>query len=102
MEKKIIAEGMKLLIAVASLSVVLLIGISIAAEGRPSPTTTTSTTTSTNYNGGSSNYKQTACLNKVLELGQRGIISDVGGFNGGLFECSQIQWSGSIYEVLAK
>jgi hypothetical protein len=48
---------------------------------------------------GSDSYKQAACLGKVLEFAQRGIIRDVGGFYGGISECSQIKWSGSIYQL---
>jgi hypothetical protein len=94
MEKKIMAKSLTLLITVASLSAVLVVGISIAVAAAPlSPT---------NYNSGSSNYKQTTCMDKVLEFSQEGIIRDIGGFNGGLFECSQIQWAGSIYGVVTK
>ena len=94
MEKtKIIAKSMTLLVTVASLSAILLVGISISAAAGLSP--------ANNYNSGSS-YKKITCLDKVLELGQEGVVRDVGGFNGALFECSQIQWSGSIYAVVAK
>ena len=93
MEKKIIAKTLTLLITMASLSAILLVGISISAAAGLSP--------ANNYNSGSS-YKKMTCLDKVLEFGQEGIIRDVGGFNGGLFECSQIQWSGSVYGVVAK
>jgi hypothetical protein len=67
-----------------SLSVVLL-GVSLAT-GLPS------------YYYGDDLYKKAACLGKVLGFAQRGIIRDGGRFNGGIFECSHIQWSGSIYE----
>ena len=93
MEKKIIAKTLTLLITMASLSAILLVGISISAAAGLSP--------ANNYNSGSS-YKKMTCLDKVLEFGQEGIIHDIGGFNGGLFECSQIQWSGSVYGVVAK
>ncbi len=43
-------------------------------------------------------HKQVACLGKVLEFAQKGIIRDIGGFNGGMSECLQIKWSGSIYK----
>jgi hypothetical protein len=43
-------------------------------------------------------YKQAVCLNKVLDFAQMGIVRDGGGFNGAMSECSQIQWSGSIYD----
>ena len=93
MEKKIIAKTLTLLITMASLSAILLVGISISAAAGLSP--------ANNYNSGSS-YKQTRCLDKVLEFGQEGIVRDIGGFNGALLECSQIQWSGSVYGVVAK
>ena len=93
MEKKIIAKTLTLLITMASLSAILLVGISISAAAGLSP--------ANNYNSGSA-YKKMTCLDKVLEFGQEGIVRDIGGFNGGLFECSQIQWSGSVYGVVAK
>ena len=93
-KKKIMAKSLTLLITVASLSAILLVGISIsAAAAGLSP--------ANNYNSGSS-YKKMTCFDKVLEFGQEGIIRDVGGFNGALLECSQIQWSGSVYGVVAK
>jgi hypothetical protein len=92
-KKKIMAKSITLLLTVASLSAVLAAGIGISAAASLSP--------ANNYNSGSS-YKKITCLDKVLELGQEGVIRDVGGFNGALFECSQIQWSGSIYAVVAK
>jgi hypothetical protein len=87
-KKKIMAKTLTLLITVASLSAVLVVGVSISAAAGLS------------HSG--SSYKQTTCLNKVLEFGRYGIVRDIGGFNGGLFECSQIQWTGSIYGVVAK
>jgi hypothetical protein len=93
-KKKIMAKSLTLLVTVASLSVVLAVGISITAA----------TGLSANQPNGSSSssYKQMTCLDKVLEFGQEGIVRDVGGFNGGLFECSQIQWSDSIYGAVTK
>ena len=87
-KKKIMAKTLTLLITVASLSAVLVVGVSISAAAGLS------------HSG--SSYKQITCLNKVLEFGRYGVVRDIGGFNGGLFECSQIQWAGSIYEVVAK
>ena len=92
-KKKIMAKSMTLLVTVASLSAILLVGISISATAGLSP--------ANNYNGGNSSKTMT-CLDKVLEFGHEGLVRAVGGFNGALFECSQIQWSGSIYEVVAK
>ena len=89
------SKSLTLLVTVASLSAILLVvGTSISAPAAgQSP--------ANNYNSVSS-YKKMTCLDKVLEFGQEGIIRDIGGFNGGLFECSQIQWAGSIYNVVAK
>ena len=92
-KKKIMAKSLTLLVTVASLSAILLVGISISAAAGLSP--------ANNYNSGSS-YKKMTCLDKVLEFGQEGIVRDIGGFNGALLECSQIQWSGSVYGVVAK
>ena len=92
-KKKIMAKSLTLLVTVASLSAILLVGISIAATAGLSP--------ANNYNSVSS-YKKMTCLDKVLQLGQEGVIRDMGGFNGGLFECSQIKWAGSIYGVATK
>jgi hypothetical protein len=94
MEKKeIMAKSLTLLVTVASLSSILLVGISISATAGLSP--------ANNYNSGGS-YKKMTCLDKVLEFSEEGLVRDIGGFNGALFECSQIQWSGSIYGVVAK
>lgn len=92
-KKKIMAKSLALLVTVASLSAILLVGISISAAAGLSP--------ASNYNSGSA-YKKMTCLDKVLELGQGGVVRDIGGFNGAVFECSQIQWAGSIYGLVAK
>jgi hypothetical protein len=42
-------------------------------------------------------YKRAACLDKVQEFARQGMVREAGGFNGGISECSQIQWPGSIY-----
>ena len=95
-KKKIMAKSFTLLVTVASLTAILLVGISISAAAGLTPP-------ANKYNSGSSSsYKKMTCSDKVLEFGQEGIIRDVGGFNGGLFECSQIKWTGSIYGVFAK
>jgi hypothetical protein len=84
MDKKI-RRILTILVTIVSLSVVLL-GVGLATG-----------LSSYYYNSGDL-YKQTACLGKVLGFAQKGIIRDVGGFNGAIFECLQIRWSGSIYE----
>ena len=92
-KKKIMSKSLTLLVTVTSLSAGRLVGISIFA--------TAGVSSANNYNTIIS-YKKTTCLDKVLEFGQEGVIRDMGGFNGGLFECSQIKWAGSIYEVVTK
>jgi hypothetical protein len=82
MDKKI-RRTLTILVTVVFLSVVLL-GVGFA------------TGLSSYY--GSDIHKQAACLGKVLGFAQKGIVRDIGGFNGGISECSQIQWYGSIYE----
>ena len=74
-----------ILVGIVSVSVVLL-GVGIA------------TGMSSYYYSSAGVYKQVACLDKVHEFAQRGIVTDTGGFHGAIFECSQIQWPGSIYE----
>jgi hypothetical protein len=92
--KNVMEKSLTLFVTVASLSAILLLESSIisAAAGLSS---------ANNYNSGSS-YKKMTCLDKVLEFGQEGRVRDAGGFNGALFECSQMQWAGSIYGVVAK
>lgn len=80
MDKKI-KGAMTIIVTIVSLLVVL-VGMSLA----------------TGLSSGGDLYKQTACLGKVLGFAQKGVIRDVGGFNGGRSECVQIQWSGSIYD----
>jgi hypothetical protein len=75
-----IKRAMTIIVTIVSLSVVLL-GMSLA----------------TGLTSDGDLYKKTACLGKVLGFAQQGIIRDMGGFNGAMSECVQIQWSGSIY-----
>ena len=75
-----------ILVAIASVSVVLL-GVGIATGLSPYY-----------YSSSADVYKHVACIDKVHEFAQRGIVRDTGGFHGAIFECSQIQWSRSIYE----
>ena len=76
---KRLRRTLTILVTVVSLSVILL------GVGLP-----------TGLSSGGDLYKQVACLGKVLGFAQKGIIHDVSGFNGGMSECVQIQWSGSI------
>ena len=42
-------------------------------------------------------YKQTLCTEKALDFAQKGIIRDVGGFNGAIYECTHMKYANSIY-----
>jgi hypothetical protein len=81
---KKIRRTLTILVTVVSLSVILL-GVGLA-------------TGLSSYYNSSDLYKQAVCLGKVLGFAQKGIIRDIGGFHGAIVECSQIRWSGSIYE----
>jgi hypothetical protein len=49
------------------------------------------------YTSSADSYKQTVCTDKVQELSQKGIIRDVGGFSGAVYECTHTKYAGSIY-----
>ena len=42
-------------------------------------------------------YKQTLCTGKALDFAQKGVIRDVGGFNGAIYECTHMNYANSIY-----
>jgi hypothetical protein len=42
-------------------------------------------------------YKQTRCTGKALDFGQKGVIRDVGGFNGVIYEYTLITYANSTY-----
>lgn len=42
-------------------------------------------------------YKQTLCTGKALDFAQKGVIRDVGGFNGAIYECTHMKYANSIY-----
>lgn len=42
-------------------------------------------------------YKQILCMEKTIEFAQKGIIRDVGGFNGAIYECTHMNYANSIY-----
>jgi hypothetical protein len=42
-------------------------------------------------------YKQTLCTGKALDFAQNGVIRDVGGFNGAIYECTHMKYTNSIY-----
>jgi hypothetical protein len=41
--------------------------------------------------------KITDCTSKVLELAQKGIVREVGGYNGAIYECTHMHGLSSIY-----
>jgi hypothetical protein len=49
------------------------------------------------YTSSADSHKQTVCTGKVQELSQKGIIRDVGGFSGAVYECTHTKYAGSIY-----
>jgi hypothetical protein len=49
------------------------------------------------YSSKADSYKVSVCTDKVQELSQKGIIRDVGGFSGAVYECTHIKYAGSIY-----
>jgi len=42
-------------------------------------------------------YKHALCTAKILDLSQKGVIRDAGGFNGGIYECMHMNSGNSIY-----
>lgn len=44
-----------------------------------------------------SSTKATVCTSKVLGLAQKGIIREVGGYNGAIYECIHMHGLSSIY-----
>jgi len=51
------------------------------------------------YSFSADSYKQTLCTGKVQKLSQKGIIHDVGGFSGAIYECTHTKYADSIYEM---
>jgi hypothetical protein len=49
------------------------------------------------YSFSADSYKQTLCTGKVQELSQKGIIRDVGGFSGAIYECTHTKYADSVY-----
>jgi len=49
------------------------------------------------YSTKADSYKLSACTGKVQELSQKGIIRDVDGFSGAVYECTHTKYAGSIY-----
>jgi hypothetical protein len=41
--------------------------------------------------------KHTNCTNKVLELAQKGIVRDVGGYYGAIYECTHMHGLSSVF-----
>lgn len=49
------------------------------------------------YSTPADSYKNTLCIGKVLDLSQKAVIRDIGGFNGGIYECMHMKSANSIY-----
>ncbi|MGB7955487.1 MAG: hypothetical protein WCF23_16040 [Candidatus Nitrosopolaris sp.] len=45
----------------------------------------------------SSSMKLTNCTSKVLELAQKGIVREVGGYYGAIYECTHMHGLSSLY-----
>jgi hypothetical protein len=45
----------------------------------------------------SSPMKLTSCTSKVLELAQKGIVREVGGYSGAIYECIHMHGWSSVY-----
>jgi len=54
-------------------------------------------TFSQSYGSTTNSYKHALCTAKILELSQKGVIRDAGGFNGGIYECMHMNSANSIY-----
>jgi hypothetical protein len=54
-------------------------------------------TFSQGYGSTTNSYKHALCTAKILDLSQRGVIRDTGGFDGGIFECMHMNYANSIY-----
>jgi hypothetical protein len=52
---------------------------------------------SQSYGSTTDSYKHALCTAKILDLSQRGVIRDTGGFDGGIFECMHMNYANSIY-----
>jgi len=68
-----------------------IVGIGIAA-----------TVLSTGLPSSYSSTKNGICTDKVLELAQKGVVRDVGGYNGAIFECVHMHGMSSVYGDVSK
>ena len=67
------------------LTIILVLGVATAlSTGLPSSYSST---------------KNTLCTAKVLELAQKGIIREVGGYYGALYECTHLHSMSSVYGI---
>ncbi len=72
-----------ILIVAVTLSVAVEIGYTISlAQG---------------YSSTTDSHIQSVCTGKVLDLSQKGIIRDVSGFSGGIYQCMHTRFAHSIY-----
>lgn len=73
------------------LTLLLAVSLSIAIE------IGLATTFPHGYASTTDSYKHSLCVTKVLDLSQKGVIRDAGGFNGAIYECVQMNSVNSIY-----
>jgi hypothetical protein len=74
------------------LIVLVIVSLSIVAAGIAS-----ATRLAAGYGNAVDSYKQTICTGKAIEFAQKGIIRDIGGFNGAIYECTHMNYPHSIY-----
>jgi hypothetical protein len=75
----------KVIIVIASIVISIIVGYSIV------------TTLSASLPSSISSTKIALCTTKVLELAQKGIIRDVAGYGGAIYECTHMHGLSSVY-----
>ena len=72
-------------------TLIVTVALSVAIEiGYP-------TSRAQGYTSNADSYRQTVCTGKVQELSQKGIIRDMGGFSGAVYEWTHTKYADSIY-----
>src|SRR5919197_2241326 len=49
------------------------------------------------YGATDDSHKQAICTAKAIDFAQKGIVRDAGGFNGAIYECTNMNYRNSIY-----
>jgi hypothetical protein len=76
----------KYILVIGNIVVMIIVGFGIAAIAL-----------STDLPSSNSSTKKAICTAKVLELAQKGIIREVGGYNGATYECTHMHGLSSVY-----